>query len=100
MCVIKTEQREEIRSLSCAAAEVFACFYLVSLIQSVPCVSMGHPQRGGYFHLGKEPDDEQTCSSDYFPCPEKPGVVLLKHDMEAFSVKGTAELTEGVPLFG
>lgn len=53
MCVIKTKQSEEIRSLSCRAAEVFACFYLVSLIQSVPCVSMGHLQRGGYFHLGE-----------------------------------------------
>lgn len=53
MCVIKTKQNKEIRSLSCIAAEVFACFCLVSLIQSVPYVSMGHHQRGGQFNLGE-----------------------------------------------
>lgn len=47
-----------------------------------------------------EPDSEQTRSSNYFPCSEQSGMVFLKHDMEALSVKDTIELTEGVPLFG
>lgn len=84
-----------VQQLECLLASTLFPRFSLSLV--CPWVI---PREVGTFIWVDEPDGEQTRSSNYFPCSEQSGMVLLKHDMDALSVKDTIELTEGVPLFG